>query len=82
MKVFSFVASSQVKSFSGDLLAFVKYLQSNNGFPSNQYLLSLGAGTEPFTGMLKALGYQGVLTVRRIKCRPYRVSLQHRCELR
>ena len=51
-KVYSFVASSQVTSFSGNLLDFFKYLESSDGFPSSQYLLSIGAGTEPFTGML------------------------------
>jgi len=50
VKVYSFVASSQVTSFSGDLLGFLKYLQTNNGFPSSQYVKSIQAGTEPFTG--------------------------------
>jgi xyloglucan-specific endo-beta-1,4-glucanase len=50
--VYSFVAMSEATSFSGDILNFFKYLESNEGFPSSQYLLSIGAGTEPFTGTL------------------------------
>jgi xyloglucan-specific endo-beta-1,4-glucanase len=48
--VYSFVASSQATSYSGDLMNFFKYLESSQAFPSSQYLLSIGAGTEPFTG--------------------------------
>jgi xyloglucan-specific endo-beta-1,4-glucanase len=48
--VYSFVAASETTSFSGDLLAFYTYLESSFSFPSSQYLLSIGAGTEPFTG--------------------------------
>ncbi|PSN75431.1 endoglucanase A precursor [Corynespora cassiicola Philippines] len=50
MNVFSFVATSNVASFSGDLNDFVKYLTSNQGMPSSQILTSAGAGTEPFEG--------------------------------
>lgn len=50
MNVFSFVASSNVQSFSGDLMAFVNYLSSNNGLSKSQILQSVGAGTEAFTG--------------------------------
>ncbi|KAG8810284.1 hypothetical protein FRC17_002993, partial [Serendipita sp. 399] len=50
MRVFSFVASSNIQSFTGDLKAFLTYLASNNGFDTNQYLTVLQAGTEPFTG--------------------------------
>jgi xyloglucan-specific endo-beta-1,4-glucanase len=50
MTVYSFVASSSATSFSGDLLNFFKYLESSWAFPSGQYLLSIGAGTEPFVG--------------------------------
>ena len=49
--VYSFVATSETTSFSGDILNFFKYLESNHGFSSSQYLKSIGAGTEPFTGM-------------------------------
>jgi len=48
--VYSFVATSEVTSFSGDLLSFFKYLESNKGFSSSQYLKSIGAGSEAFTG--------------------------------
>jgi xyloglucan-specific endo-beta-1,4-glucanase len=50
MKVYSFVASSNIASFSGDLKLFLTYLSSNQGLSTSQYLTSLGAGTEPFTG--------------------------------
>jgi xyloglucan-specific endo-beta-1,4-glucanase len=49
--VYSFVAASETQNYTGDLLDFYKYLESSDGFSSSQYLLSLGAGTEPFTGM-------------------------------
>jgi xyloglucan-specific endo-beta-1,4-glucanase len=64
MHVYSFVASSQVKSFSGDLKAFLTYLTSNFGMSSSQYLTSLGAGTEPFTGsnaVLTTTAYSAVV---------------------
>lgn len=48
--VYSFVAASEVTSFSGDILLFLNYLKTSDSFPTSQYLLSLGAGTEPFTG--------------------------------
>ncbi|KAF4920574.1 Endoglucanase cel12C [Colletotrichum viniferum] len=50
MTVFSFVAPSNVQSFSGDLKAFVTYLINSQGLPSSQILQSIGAGTEPFVG--------------------------------
>lgn len=50
MTVFSFVATSNVNNFSGDLNAFIKYLTGNQGLPATQYIKSIGAGTEPFTG--------------------------------
>ncbi|OWZ20016.1 Endoglucanase [Phytophthora megakarya] len=48
--VYSFVASDTVKSFSGDLLDFFTYLIDNESFSSSQYLNTVQAGTEPFTG--------------------------------
>jgi len=48
--VYSFVAESETTAFSGDLLDFLSYLETNEGLSSSQYLLSIGAGTEPFTG--------------------------------
>ena len=50
MTVYSFVAESTVNSFSGDIINFTKYLNSNQGLSTSQYLQSIGAGTEPFTG--------------------------------
>lgn len=48
--VYSFVATSTVNSYSGDLKAFFTYLINNQGFSSSVYLKSVQAGTEPFTG--------------------------------
>ncbi|KAI9711261.1 MAG: hypothetical protein M1820_002248 [Bogoriella megaspora] len=58
--VFSFVAQTQQTNFKGDIVNFFKYLETNNKFPSSQYLVSIGAGTEPFTGsnaVLTTTGY-------------------------
>ncbi|KAF3168906.1 hypothetical protein TWF788_010772 [Orbilia oligospora] len=50
MTVFSFVASNApVTSWSGDVNNFIKYLTGNQGLPSSQYLITVEAGTEPFT---------------------------------
>jgi xyloglucan-specific endo-beta-1,4-glucanase len=46
-QTFSFVAASPIQSFSGDLNAFLSYLTSNGYLDSSQYLVSIGAGTEP-----------------------------------
>ncbi|KAH8702461.1 endoglucanase [Talaromyces proteolyticus] len=48
--VYSFVATSQQTNFSGDIHNFLEYLVENEGLSSSQYLLSIQAGTEPFTG--------------------------------
>ncbi|KAI1311737.1 family 12 glycosyl hydrolase [Xylaria venustula] len=50
MTVFSFVASSEVTSFSGDIKDFLTYLSTNQGLSTSQYVTSIGAGTEPFVG--------------------------------
>ncbi|CZT22308.1 related to Probable xyloglucan-specific endo-beta-1,4-glucanase A [Ramularia collo-cygni] len=50
MTVFSFVPKSEIANFSGDLKAFVDYLVTKQGLDQSQYLISTGAGTEPFTG--------------------------------
>ena len=48
--VYSFVATSQVTNFSGDIMNFLNYLINNDGLPSSYYLQTIGAGTEAFTG--------------------------------
>ncbi|KAF2231397.1 glycoside hydrolase family 12 protein [Viridothelium virens] len=48
--VYSFVAESQQTSFSGDLKQFFTYLSTNEGYSLSQHLISIGAGTEPFSG--------------------------------
>lgn len=47
--VFSFVATSTIKSFSGDLNLFFKYLVSDQDVSSALWITSIQAGTEPFT---------------------------------
>ncbi|KAF2091498.1 glycoside hydrolase family 12 protein [Saccharata proteae CBS 121410] len=48
--VFSFVAPSEATSFTGDLMEFFSYLIDKQSLPETQYLTTLEAGTEPFTG--------------------------------
>ncbi|RLN44649.1 hypothetical protein BBJ29_001169 [Phytophthora kernoviae] len=48
--VYSFVASSEIDSFSGDLMDFFTYLMDSQSFDSSQYLNTVQCGTEPFTG--------------------------------
>ena len=48
--VYSFVAQKNATSYSGDLLAFYKYLETNEGLPSSDYLQTIQAGSEVFTG--------------------------------
>jgi len=50
MTVFSFVATSAINSFNGDVNEFLKYLRTSQGLPGTQILQSVGAGTEPFSG--------------------------------
>ena len=51
MKVYSFVAANKYQStFSGNLMDFFNYLIKSQSMPNTQYLISIGAGTEPFTG--------------------------------
>ncbi|KAL8866838.1 MAG: hypothetical protein Q9174_006050 [Haloplaca sp. 1 TL-2023] len=49
--VYSFVVKNNpVTSYSGDLVPFYRYLQANWGLSGAQYLQTLQAGTEVFTG--------------------------------
>lgn len=50
MTVFSFVADTAVEDFCGELMDFVDYLVDEQGVSDTQVLLSIGAGTEPFSG--------------------------------
>jgi len=51
MTVYSFVTNgASISSFSGNLKDFFTYLESNQGLSTSQYLLSVQAGTEPFSG--------------------------------
>lgn len=51
----SFVASVETTSFSADTLDIFKYLEQNKGLSSSLYLVTLGAGTEPFTGIAELI---------------------------
>ncbi|RQM18384.1 hypothetical protein DD237_008591 [Peronospora effusa] len=46
MNVYSFVATQQVKAFSGNLMEFFQHVKLN----TNQYLIKVECGTEPFVG--------------------------------
>ncbi|KAG8902340.1 hypothetical protein FRC01_009607 [Tulasnella sp. 417] len=48
--VFSFVAPYEIQNYYQDLLPFLTYLTNNQGVSSDQYLVGIQAGTEPFTG--------------------------------
>lgn len=49
MHVFSFVVDGDnVQDFSGDLKEFLDYLTTNQSMPESQYVINIGAGTEPF----------------------------------
>ncbi|KAJ5812246.1 hypothetical protein N7474_008547 [Penicillium riverlandense] len=48
--VYSFVANSEVTSFSGDMLQFFQYLEEYEGVSSSLYLITVQSGTEPFSG--------------------------------
>ncbi|KAG7393460.1 hypothetical protein PHYBOEH_006088 [Phytophthora boehmeriae] len=48
--VYSFVASSEIDIFSGDLMDFFTYLVDSQSFDKSQYLNTVQCGTEPFTG--------------------------------
>lgn len=50
VNVFSFVAKKTVNSFKGDMVEFFSYLTKNQGVAASNYITSLQAGTEPFSG--------------------------------
>lgn len=50
VKVISFVATSSITNFNGDLNQFFTYLTTKQGVSSSLYATKLQAGTEPFTG--------------------------------
>ncbi|KAJ5569400.1 endoglucanase-1 [Penicillium hetheringtonii] len=50
-KTYSFVSTSPITSWSGDIKGFFDYLTQHQGYPaSSQYLITMQFGTEPFTG--------------------------------
>ncbi|KAF7313846.1 Glycoside hydrolase family 12 protein [Mycena chlorophos] len=48
--VFSFLPTSAIESFSADIITFFKYLESDFGLSSSQYLTTVQAGTEATSG--------------------------------
>ncbi|KDN38892.1 hypothetical protein RSAG8_09173, partial [Rhizoctonia solani AG-8 WAC10335] len=48
--VYSFVAPSELSNYNADLKPFLTHLINSRGISSNQYLVALQAGTEPFEG--------------------------------
>jgi len=48
--VLSFVAPTEITSFSSDLKPFFTYLEENQGVSSSSFLVQAQAGTEPFIG--------------------------------
>ena len=47
---YSYVPTSEITSFSGDVYQFFTYLIEHEGFSESQYLVSVGAGSEPTVG--------------------------------
>lgn len=51
MSVYSFVAESgDIENFEGDLMVFANYVSENYDLSAEQFVNSIGAGTEPFLG--------------------------------
>lgn len=50
MRVYSFVvgADEQVEEYEGDLKEFLDYLTTEQEMDGSQYVINIGAGTEPF----------------------------------
>lgn len=63
MKVYSFVAPTQITSFDADVNNFYSYLISNQGVPSSSCLITFEAGTEPFTGTSATLTNNYIATL-------------------
>lgn len=55
--VFSFVADDEQTAWDGDMMDFFTYLIDDEGVSKSLYVTSIGAGSEPFTGMLSFLGF-------------------------
>ncbi len=48
--VYTFVAVANATDYSGDLLDFYSYLETNENLPATDYVQSIQAGSEVFTG--------------------------------
>lgn len=60
MTVYSFVASSEITSFSGDIMDFYNYLIDNEGFPSTQYLKTISVSPFKYAYTLCAESNQAI----------------------
>lgn len=63
--MYSFLPSSTITSFSGDVNTFLKYLTSEQSLPSSQYLTTLEAGSEATSGSdvtFKTSAYSAVIS--------------------
>ena len=72
MTVYSFVASSEITSFSGDIMDFYNYLIDNEGFPSTQYLKTISVGT-----FLQTKNFQLNYAVEKLLLTFYRQAQRH-----
>lgn len=63
VKVYSFVAASEITSFDANMMVFYDYLITYEGVSSSSCLITFEAGTEPFTGTSAVLksNYYAVL---------------------
>ena len=63
--VYSFLPSSTITGFSGDVNVFLKYLTSEQSLPSSQYLTTFEAGSEATSGSdvtFKTSAYSAVIS--------------------
>lgn len=63
VKVYSFVASSEITSFDANLMTFFDYLVTYEGVSSSSCLIDIQAGTEPFTGTSATLSSDYYVTI-------------------
>ncbi|KAF9463183.1 endocellulase [Collybia nuda] len=65
-QVLSFVsAGGEIKNFNVDLNDFFKYIITNQGVSSSQYIQSIQAGTEPFVGVANLMTSNYSVTIQK-----------------
>ncbi|KAF8648529.1 hypothetical protein AX16_006233 [Volvariella volvacea WC 439] len=66
-QVLSFVSTSgEIRNFNVDLNDFFKYIINNQGVARTQYIHSIQAGTEPFTGNATLINTNYSVSIRRV----------------